>query len=93
MILVFFCILPHAILDIVVDDEVELFVCKAVVLGQHAVDLVDGLAFARIVLLLGRPDPNLVFSRHDKASLPCLNVFGLKEASNPTHERIAAGIS
>lgn len=57
------------------------------------IDLVDdGLAFVRIVLWLGRPNPNLVFGRHDKALLPGLNVFSLKEASDSPHERIATGV-
>ena len=31
----------HAIFDVVVDDEIQLLISEAVVLGQYAVDLVD----------------------------------------------------
>ena len=34
-------LLPHPILDVVVDDEVQLLVCEAVVACEHAVDFVD----------------------------------------------------
>ena len=38
----------------VVDDETQLIIREAIVLGQRAVDFVDdGLTFVRIVLLLG----------------------------------------
>jgi hypothetical protein len=46
----------------------------------------------RIALLLGGTNANLVFGCHDKALLPGLNVFRLKEASDPPHERIATGV-
>ena len=31
----------HPVLDVVVDDEVEFFIGEAVVLGKHAVNLVN----------------------------------------------------
>ncbi len=45
-----------------------------------------------IVLLPGSTDANLVFGRHDKALLPGLNIFCLKETVDTPHERIATGI-
>ena len=50
------------------------------------------LAVFRIVLLLGSANANLVFGRHDKASLPGLNVFSLKEAPDPIQKRITTGV-
>lgn len=39
--LVFVQLISHTILNVVVDDEVELFFCKAVVLRQKLIDFVD----------------------------------------------------
>jgi hypothetical protein len=39
MLIFAFCFPPHAILDVVVDDEVQLLVCKTVMLRQHTVAL------------------------------------------------------
>ena len=41
LLLTFLRLSPHPVLDIVVDDEVELFVSEAVMLCQDPVDFVD----------------------------------------------------
>jgi hypothetical protein len=54
--------LPHAVLDVIVDDEVELFVRETIVLRQNAVDVVDdGLAQTRTELLNAYASCLLVF--------------------------------
>ena len=46
----------HAVLDIVVDDEVQFLVREAVVFRQHAVDFVDdGFGYIRVELVITLP--------------------------------------
>jgi hypothetical protein len=45
-------VLPHAIFDVVIEDEIQFFVAEAIVLGQNAVDFVeDRFGFAGVKLL------------------------------------------
>ena len=32
------CSYTHTILDVIVDDKVQLFICKIIILGQHSID-------------------------------------------------------
>jgi hypothetical protein len=48
---VLFLFLPHPVLDVIVDDEIQLFIRKAIVTRQHVVYFVcDGLGLATIEL-------------------------------------------
>lgn len=38
---VLFRILPHTVFDVVVDNEIELLIREAVVLGKHAVNFIQ----------------------------------------------------
>src|SRR5260370_10231993 len=49
----FLSVSAHAVLDVVIDDEVKLFLRKSIVPGKHMVDLIDcGLRLIRIELVV-----------------------------------------
>jgi len=57
-------VLPHPVLDVVVDDEVQLLVREAVVLGENSVDLVDdGFGQTRKELIIDDPASVSVLTR------------------------------
>ncbi len=67
---------PHAVLDVVVDDEVEFLVGKSIVLGENAVDFINDffdLAGANAIDLDCSTTPKISFVSYANLGFLCLH--------------------